>query len=39
MEVTEDTIDAILHYGLRIMLAVSLLGIAFAVYAMAMGWK
>lgn len=39
MEITEDHVDAFLHYGVRILLAISLVGLAFAIYAMAMGWS
>lgn len=39
MEITEEHVDAFLHYSLRILILFSLVGLVFAIYAIAMGWE
>ena len=39
MRITEDHVDAFLHYGLRVFLAISLAGLALASYAILNGWE
>lgn len=39
MDVREETVDAVLHYAARALLAISLIGLAVGVYALAMGWS